>query len=74
MKKKTGTTPTPAATAETLRVAYHQGPPEIGFNGAEWRRGVWLTVTPAEWAAMRARADFNNFDFRIEPATPAEQE
>jgi hypothetical protein len=74
MKKKTGTTTTPAATAETLRVAYHQGPPEIGYFGATWRRGVSQPVTRDAWAAMQARGDFSSFDFRIEPATPAEQE
>jgi hypothetical protein len=55
-----------------LRVAYHDGPPAIHFAGRPWRRGAADDVTPEQWSAMRARADFNEFDFKPEPAaTPA---
>jgi hypothetical protein len=46
-----------------LRVVYHAGPDAIGFCGRQWRRGAAQPVTAEEWAAMRARGDFNEFDF-----------
>jgi hypothetical protein len=46
-----------------LSVAYHDGPGEIGFAGRHWQRGVAQPVAAEEWAAMQARADFNEFDF-----------
>lgn len=49
-----------------LSVAYHDGPPEIGFSGRHWQRGVAQPVTAEEWAAMQARADFNEFNFSEE--------
>lgn len=55
-----------------LRVAYHGGPPAIHFAGLPWTRGIAQDVTAAKWAEMRARGDFNEFDFR--PEHPAESE
>ena len=57
-----------APASKDLRVAYHDGPPEIHFAGLPWRRGVADTVTPALWEYMQSRSDFNQFDFRPEPA------
>lgn len=54
-----------------LRVAYHDGPPQISFGGNTWRRGVPEAITRAAWDAMRARADFAEFDFRPEPVASA---
>lgn len=51
---------------ETITVAYHDGPPEIGFCGRQWQRGVAQPVTADEWEAMQARADFNEFNFSEE--------
>lgn len=59
----------PAASNGDVRVAYHDGPPEIHFAGLTWRRGVADTVTAEKWAEMQARGDFKEFDFR--PETPA---
>lgn len=50
----------------TVRVAYHAGPPAIGFYGRNWGKGEAQAVTPQEWTAMQQRADFNDFDFRVE--------
>lgn len=50
----------------TLMVAYHDGPGEIGFGGRHWQRGISQPVTAEEWAAMRARRDFNEFNFSEE--------
>jgi hypothetical protein len=50
-----------------LSVAYHAGPPAIGFAGRQWQRGVPQTVSAAEWAAMHARRDFVEFDFKTHP-------
>lgn len=72
--KKTAAAPNALTTPETLRVAYHAGPPSIGYFGAQWQRGIPQAVTAEAWAAMQARADCAHFDFRIEPATPANQE
>ncbi len=63
-----------AADTGTLQVAFHAGPPEIGYFGSQWRRGEPQTVTAEAWAAMRRRDDFASFDFRIEPESPAEKE
>ncbi len=60
-----------ATNTGTLRVAYHDGPPEIGYFGSQWQRGVAQEVTTEAWAAMQKRADFGPFDFRIQPETPA---
>lgn len=70
--KKTETTTAALASTGTLRVAYHDGPPEIGYFGAQWQRGVPQEVTTEAWEAMQQRADFGPFDFRIEPETPAD--
>lgn len=62
----------PAAAVEMpeepqgVRVAYHDGPPEIRFAGLPWRRGVADTISAEKWAEMQARGDFREFDFRIE--------
>ncbi len=75
MKKKTLTAATTRdPQTDTLQVAYHDGPPEIGYFGEVWRRGEPRAVTPAAWSAMQARSDFSSFDFRIEPAQPADKE
>lgn len=50
----------------TLRAAYHAGPPEIQFLGRRRLLGVPHPVTKDEWAAMRARPDFKQFDFKLE--------
>lgn len=63
------TTNTSAATGESgaqARVAYHAGPPEIEFAGRHWRIGVAQPVAPEDYAAMRARADFAQFEFSTE--------
>lgn len=72
----TTATPAPVDTVDdTLRAAYHDGPPEIGYFGAQWRRGVPQKITAAGWAGMRERADFAAFDFRlITPEPPADKE
>ncbi len=56
-----------AFVPETVRVAYHDGPPAIHFAGLPWRRGVPLDVSAEKWAQMQARGDFREFDFREEP-------
>lgn len=55
-----------AGAAERVTVAYHDGPPEIGFYTRTWTRGAPQTIPAEDWAAMRARADFNAFDFQEE--------
>jgi hypothetical protein len=50
----------------TLNVAYHEGPDEIGFCSLAWQRDVAQPVTTDQWAAMQARADFNEFNFSEE--------
>jgi hypothetical protein len=52
--------------AERVTVAYHAGPPEIGFYRRDWTRGAPQTIPADDWAAMRARGDFNEFDFEEE--------
>ena len=47
-------------------VAYRDGPPEIGFAGRQWQRGVAQLVMTEEWAAMQERADFNEYQFTKE--------
>lgn len=49
-----------------LSVAYHDGPPEIGFYGRNWQRDIAQPVSPDEWAAMQLRGDFNEFNFTEE--------
>lgn len=56
----------PQGVPQSVRVAYHDGPPEIRFAGLPWRRGVADTITAEKWAEMNARGDFHEFDFRIE--------
>lgn len=51
-----------------MRVAYHEGPPEVTFHGIRWQRDVPQTVTPAQWAGMLARPDIKEFDFKVSPA------
>lgn len=65
MRKRTAIAAVEAA--RSVRVAYHDGPPAIHFAGLPWRRGVADTITAAKWAEMRARGDFPEFDFRVEP-------
>jgi hypothetical protein len=55
-----------AAGQQGLRVAYHAGPPDIGFFGRQWQRDVAQPVTADEWTAMRARGDFDEFNFTQE--------
>jgi hypothetical protein len=52
--------------AADLRVAYHEGPADIGFCGRQWQRDVAQRVTAEEWAAMQARGDFGEFNFEEE--------
>lgn len=73
--------PAPGAepAPQAVRVAYHQGPPEIHFAGLPWRRGVADAVSAEKWAEMQARGDFHHFDFRPvaaqqEPETPAKEQ
>lgn len=49
-----------------LQVAYHLGPPDLFYCGRLWYRGKPQSVTESEWSAMRARADFAHFDFRVQ--------
>ena len=75
MKLKTiSAAPADDSAAKPLRVAYHDGPPEIGYAGLSWQRGVVKEVTAHTWSVMQARSDFAPFDFRIEPDTPADKE
>lgn len=53
-------------SAVGILVAYHDGPGEIGFGGRHWQRDVAQPVSADEWAAMRERADFNEFNFTEE--------
>lgn len=53
-------------TQSGLSVAYHAGPPSIGFCGRQWQRDVAQPVTPEEWKAMQARGDFDEFNFTKE--------
>ncbi|HQS59967.1 MAG: hypothetical protein B7Y56_03420 [Gallionellales bacterium 35-53-114] len=46
-----------------ILVAYHAGPEEIGFFGKVWQRDSAQSVTADEWAAMRLRGDFDEFNF-----------
>lgn len=55
-----------------ITVAYHDGPPAIGFFGRQWTRGVAQVVTPEEWEGMQARGDFKEFDF-VQQTTPANE-
>lgn len=50
----------------SLQVAYHGGPPDLTYRGRLWYRGKPQSVTESEWSAMRARADFAHFDFRVQ--------
>ena len=54
--------PEPAA----MQAAYHSGPPDLTYCGRLWYRGKPQSVTESEWGAMRARADFAHFDFRVQ--------
>lgn len=76
MKQKTATlsAAAPDEPPKPLRVAYHDGPPEIGYAGLTWRRGEHKEITDHTWTVMKARGDFAPFDFRIEPDTPAGKE
>ena len=47
-------------------VAYHAGPPEIGFYKRQWRIGVAQPIPVDDWIAMNERADFGEFDFKEE--------
>lgn len=53
-------------TDADVSVAYHDGPPTIGFCGRAWQRDVVQSVTADEWHAMQARGDFNEFNFTEE--------
>lgn len=69
--KTEGSTPSPTLPmqgggGDSLRVAYHDGPEEIGFFGREWRRGIAQQVTADELAGMQARGDYNEFNFKQE--------
>lgn len=52
------------ASPQSISVAYHDGPPQISFNGRLWNRGDAQTIGAGEWAAMQSRADFAPFQFR----------
>lgn len=58
------TEPTPSSAPAPLEVAYHAGPEHVHFNGRLWYREQLQPVTAEEWAAMQARGDFTNFDFK----------
>ena len=60
------TLPLPGGGSDSLRVAYHNGPEEIGFFGREWQRGIAQSVTANELAGMQARGDYNEFNFKQE--------
>lgn len=51
---------------DTIRVAYHEGPPEIGFCNINWKRGEVQPITLTVWTAMHMRADFKQFNFTEE--------
>lgn len=54
------------AATDTLSVKYQAGPEELNFAGRQWKRGEAQPVTADEWAAMQARADFNEHQFTEE--------
>lgn len=56
----------PLKVAPPMQVAYHLGPPDLTYCGRLWYRGKPQSVTESEWSAMRARADFAHFDFRVQ--------
>lgn len=56
----------PAAASDRVTVAYHAGPPEIGFYTRTWTRGAPQTIPRDDWKAMQQRTDFNGFDFQEE--------
>lgn len=60
------TLPLQGGVGDLVSVAYHDGPIAIGFCGRRWQRDVAQPVTVGEWAAMQARGDFNEFDFKQE--------
>jgi hypothetical protein len=71
MSKKTeranaeeGSTATEAPPLPGHRVAYHDGPAEIGFAGRRWRKGVPQEITNAERASMSRRAGWVIHGFR----------
>lgn len=57
--------PAPAAP-QTVRVAYHDGPPELTFYNHAWIRGMPQALTREDWEAMQKRGDFGEFDFKLE--------
>lgn len=61
-----GAVPSTSSGRTEICVAYHAGPGEIGFCGNHWKRGEAQTITLAEWHAMQARGDFNEFNFEEE--------
>jgi hypothetical protein len=62
MAKAKPTTP----PTDDIRVAYHEGPCDIGFCGKRWKRGEAQPITQAEWQAMQLRADFKHYQFTEE--------
>lgn len=58
--------PAPSSlAAPDVTVAYHAGPPEIGYAWRAWVRGAPQRVSGPEWTYMQMRADFHEFDFRV---------
>lgn len=53
------------AVASDVKVAYHDGPPALGYFGRRWQRGEAQTIPAADWQSMQARSDFAPFDFRV---------
>lgn len=72
MKKTTATNTAETPSTGPVRVAYHAGPPSIGYFGGQWQLGVPQEVTAEAWEAMQKRADCAHFDFRIEPVSTEE--
>lgn len=56
----------PRIAPDRVTVAYHAGPPEIGFYKRTWTRGAPQTIPADDWKAMQQRGDFNEFDFQEE--------
>lgn len=62
---ETASSQSAAAPAPDVSVAYHDGPPSLGYFRSRWERSKPKTVSAADWAAMQARPDCALFDFRV---------
>jgi len=62
--KSAGTQNNDAATQ--IYVAYNDGPPEIGFAGRRWMKGLPQSVTAQEWEGIQAHPHSKQFDFKVE--------